>query len=296
MTQGKPATPDTGGEHIADPVAGGSGGEVVSDLHTSLVEVVAAMRRYEMDVDADAPAAHREMMRKADAAIEAHRLAAAPKAPAAPSTEPWSFDLQAAPEGRDLALYRYDGPPLAWGYGVLAIGSKEDGEWYGSDGDAITPPAAWALIYKPLPPETPAAMLFAAPSTEVASGGEREAIARAVEAELDRQVGIGAGMFCTDHETGLWEINADIDPHAFISAILAALSNTPAASSRAGEGWTDYLRGIQAAKEWLRDLQHQRPPATLWGAAAILADRMDVGLLSPAATLTDQQAAAKGEG
>ena len=39
------------------------------ELLDALEEVAAAMRRYEMDVDADAPAEHREMMRKADAAI-----------------------------------------------------------------------------------------------------------------------------------------------------------------------------------------------------------------------------------
>lgn len=283
-------TPDTGGEHIADPVAGGSGGEVVSDLHTSLVEVVAAMRRYEMDVDADAPAAHREMMRKADAAIEAHRLAAAPKAPAAPSAEPWSFDLQAAPEGRDLALYRYDGPPLAWGYGVLAIGSKEDGEWYGSDGDAITPPAAWALIYKPLPPETPAAMLFAAPSTEVASGGEREAIARIVRGALNNSWGGTAADHIRSIETATTELIAHF----------AALS-LPAASSRAGE--LSYLNPLgemceirtanDMRKAWDEITEHSR----VWLLAKRFLHRIGViDADGKPATLTDQQAAAKGEG
>lgn len=56
------------------------------------------------------------------------------------------------------------------------------------------------------------------------------------------------------------------------------------ASGASADGWTDYLRGIQAAKEWLRDQQHRQPPETLWHAAAILADRMDVALLSEAAT------------
>lgn len=39
------------------------------DLYEALADVVAAMRKYEMDVDADAPAAHREMMRRAYAAL-----------------------------------------------------------------------------------------------------------------------------------------------------------------------------------------------------------------------------------
>lgn len=40
-----------------------------------------------------------------------------------------------------------------------------------------------------------------------------------------------------------------------------------------------YERGIWAATVWLRDQQHERPPATLWSAAAILADRMNAALL-----------------
>ena len=41
-----------------------------------------------------------------------------------------------------------------------------------------------------------------------------------------------------------------------------------------------YRRGIYDAKCWLRDQQHKNPPDSLWHAAAILADRMDVALLS----------------
>ena len=57
------------------------------------------------------------------------------------------------------------------------------------------------------------------------------------------------------------------------------LSMPTPASSTAGEG-DDYKRGIYAAKCWLRDQQHKNPPDSLWHAAAILADRMDVALLS----------------
>lgn len=39
------------------------------DLFEAVIELTDAMLRYEMDVDADAPAAHREMMRKAYAAL-----------------------------------------------------------------------------------------------------------------------------------------------------------------------------------------------------------------------------------
>lgn len=48
---------------------------------------------------------------------------------------------------------------------------------------------------------------------------------------------------------------------------------------READGWTQYERGIQAAEMWLRDQQHKLPPETLWHAAAILADRMNVELL-----------------
>ncbi|WP_397586764.1 hypothetical protein [Sphingobium fuliginis] len=41
-----------------------------------------------------------------------------------------------------------------------------------------------------------------------------------------------------------------------------------------------YRRGIYDAKCWLRDQQHKNPPDSLGHAAAILADRMDVALLS----------------
>ena len=45
-------------------------------------------------------------------------------------------------------------------------------------------------------------------------------------------------------------------------------------------GRDEYRRGVYDAKCWLRDQQHKNPPDSLWHAAAILADRMDVALLS----------------
>src|SRR4051812_24133368 len=39
------------------------------ELYAALVKVVPAMRKYERDVDADPPAAHREMMREAEEAL-----------------------------------------------------------------------------------------------------------------------------------------------------------------------------------------------------------------------------------
>lgn len=39
------------------------------ELYEAVSELTDAMHRYEMDVDADAPAEHREMMRKAHAAL-----------------------------------------------------------------------------------------------------------------------------------------------------------------------------------------------------------------------------------
>lgn len=64
-----------GGEHrttIADGIANEANANLIAaspDLYDALGEVIAAMRKYEMDVDAEAPAAHREMMRKAYAAL-----------------------------------------------------------------------------------------------------------------------------------------------------------------------------------------------------------------------------------
>lgn len=40
-----------------------------------------------------------------------------------------------------------------------------------------------------------------------------------------------------------------------------------------------YERGIADACIWLRDQQHKNPPGSLWHAASILADRMNVALL-----------------
>lgn len=61
----------------------------------------------------------------------------------------WSFDMTSAPEGVDLLVYRHDGGTVPWVNGVRAIASKEDGEWYGDNGDAITTPAAWTALQSP---------------------------------------------------------------------------------------------------------------------------------------------------
>ena len=68
----------------------------------------------------------------------------------------WSFDLDDAPEGPELLVYRLDeSSALPWGYGVRAIAIKEDGEWYGDDGDPINRPVCWTtLTDKPLPEGT----------------------------------------------------------------------------------------------------------------------------------------------
>lgn len=63
--------------HAAPPVEGLTSGEGVRE---SLTELVAAMRRYEVEVDGDAPQHHRDMMERADRA-----LAASPKATATAS-------------------------------------------------------------------------------------------------------------------------------------------------------------------------------------------------------------------
>lgn len=65
--------------------------------------------------------------------------------------------------------------------------------------------------------------------------------------------------------------------HSSSCAALAALIAEPAA--KAGDADENYKRGIYDAKCWLRDQQHKNPPDSLWHAAAILADRMDVALL-----------------
>jgi len=67
-------------------------------------------------------------------------------------------------------------------------------------------------------------LLPASPSRTSPSPEQRYAMKRAIEAEMDRQVGIGAGMFATDPETGLWQINADFDPASMIDAVFAALT------------------------------------------------------------------------
>ncbi|RYG82270.1 MAG: hypothetical protein EON59_14275 [Alphaproteobacteria bacterium] len=59
-------------------------------------------------------------------------------------------------------------------------------------------------------------------------------IARAMQAEIQRQCSIGAGDFSIDPETGLWEIGADLDAGSLARAILTTLaSRTPADASDA---------------------------------------------------------------
>ena len=75
----------------------------------------------------------------------------------------------------------------------------------------------------------------AALAQPTASAGVREAIAEAIRAEIYRQCEIGAGVAVEDHDTGLFEVNADLDVDGgFTNAILTAL-NLPVAAEPSGE-------------------------------------------------------------
>lgn len=93
-----------------------------------------------------------------------------------------------------------------------------------------------------------------------------------------REIAEQARNFTNRIAHGCWG-NGYITEAKEVAHRLAVALSQPPASSTAGE--SDYKRGIYAAKCWLRDQQHKNPPDSLWHAAAILADRMDVALLSP---------------
>lgn len=80
----------------------------------------------------------------------------------------------------------------------------------------------------------------------------RELIAP-VRDEIVRQCEIGAGSIHIDGETGLWQVNADLDPNG----LLAALESRPAPTEERDSGLID----PDWAADWQGDTPSNRPKA-----------------------------------
>ena len=114
-------------------------------------------------------------------------------------------------------------------------------------------------------------------------GLQEPALREALDAACDGLVDEVAGMIGADQRQRIALSYAEAE----MRNRLASLALPQQAATDEGEA---YRRGIYDAKVWLRDQQHKNPPDSLWHAAAILADRMDVALLS---TPTSQPPAAE---
>jgi hypothetical protein len=101
------------------------------------------------------------------------------------------------------------------------------------------------------------------PSDHIASP-EGEEITRVLKAELDRQCSIGAGSFHVEHETGLWELAADIDPNGLRRALLRALATPSPAQQSLSSDRERLARTLYTAWYKTLDWDNEQAQRDIW--------------------------------